>query len=170
MKKRAASKASGKASANNARRKAPKRKAAKRKTAGGRTAKAKPLDAPPDPPAGLGEHARDYWQRIAPLLTEAKILTPLHLESFRVLCETWQQYREHSDRLAKLDDWTFSTDRGYVAELPEVRLRQRALDTLTRLWPKFGLTPEALAKINKHGGAPKGKLSPLEQFAAAKYG
>lgn len=141
----------------------PKSKAPARK------AKAQPLDAVPEPPEGLGEFGRQYWQRLAPLLVEARILTPLHLESFGVLCETWQSYRTLTDYLGALKDWTFTTDKGYMAEIPQVRLRQVALLTLQRLWPKFGLTPEALAKLNKHGGARGKRLTPLEEFAASKY-
>lgn len=134
-----------------------------------RKPKAEPLSEVPAAPKDLGKHGREYWQRLAPLLVEARILTPLHLEAFKVLCETWQIYREMQLKLNKLDDWTFTTDKGYCAELPEVRLRQTAIQTLARLWPKFGLTPEALAKLGKHGGAAGGRLPELEAFAAMKY-
>jgi P27 family predicted phage terminase small subunit len=100
---------------------------------------------------------------------EAKILTPLHLESFRALCEAWERYRRMTTELAKMDSWTFATDKGYVMEVPEVRMRDSALQTLIRFWPKFGLTPEALARLGKHGGARRNKLTPLEEFAASKY-
>jgi P27 family predicted phage terminase small subunit len=134
-----------------------------------KTAKAKPLDQVPPVPEGLGDFGTEYWSRLAPLLVEAKILTPLHLESFRALCEAWERYRNLTNELAQKDSWTFETEKGYVAELPEVRMRDQALQQLQRLWPKFGLTPEALAKLGKHGGARRNKLTPLEAFAAAKY-
>lgn len=146
-----------------------RKKSPAKKTPAKKAAKAQPLAAVPDPPASLGEYGREYWLRLSPLLVEAKILTPLHIDSFRVLCEQWQQYRRLSELLDGSESLTFTTDRGYVQEIPEVRLRQVALANLQKLWPKFGLTPEALAKLGKHGGARGKKLTPLEEFAAAKY-
>jgi P27 family predicted phage terminase small subunit len=129
------------------------------------------LKKAPNPPSDLGKYGKEYWNRIAPILIEIESLTELHLETFKTLCSCWNDYCELSAWMKKNPTQTvFETQRGYMQEHPNVRLRQRALQNLTRLWPKFGLTPEALAKLGKHGGAAASKMAnPLQQFAAEKY-
>jgi len=135
-----------------------------------RPAKVQTLEAVPEPPADMPAAGQAYWREVAPMLVQHSILTALHLESFRVLCELYADYRALSDYLRENPAAaTFTTDSGYEQESPRVRMRDKALAALQKLWPKFGLTPQALAQLNKHCGARGGKLSRLESFAASKY-
>ena len=138
--------------------------------------KAKPLDKAPPVPTGLkGKYAVAYWKRISAELVKVDAITELHLEALEALCRQWQSYRTHSDwcdtNPSKL---IFESGKnGHLAEHPRVRLRQQAYDNLTKLWPKFGLTPEGLGKLDR---STKGSQSstvgtaanPVEQFAARK--
>ena len=132
--------------------------------------KSQPLTTVPEPPEELGDEGKKYWRSILPQLIELGIMTPLHMESFRVLCEQWQMYRmltkwldEDPSRLY------FTTDNGYQQETPQVRLREKALAALKSLWMKFGLTPHGLVALGKHGGAGGKQVSAIEQFAKKKY-
>ncbi len=124
----------------------------------------------PDPPEDLGEFGKEYWREHALLLCQAGILTPMHVQTFRVLCEQWQTYRSLTKWLS--DDpsrYTFCTDKGYESETPQVRQRDKALDQLQKLWLKFGLTPHALATLNKQRGKYVSQIPAISQFAKSKY-
>lgn len=125
----------------------------------------------PAPPADLGRYGKEYWRYHAQLLADLEILTPLHLRTFRVLCDQWQTYRRLTVWLeADPGRLTFTTENGYEQETPQVRLRDKALDQMQKLWLKFGLTPHALATLNKQRGNKGGPLSSeIERFAKEKY-
>jgi P27 family predicted phage terminase small subunit len=155
----------------------PKRRAASKSTTKSqptkrapRQRKSEPLRQVPEPPAELGPHGKNYWNSLAPQLIDLGILTPLHLESFRVLCEQWQMYRALTDWLdADPTRLFFTTDNGYQQETPQVRLREKALAALKSLWMKFGLTPHGLAALGKHGGVAKKQMPAIADFAKRKY-
>lgn len=133
--------------------------------------KSEPITELPSPELyGLEGYAAEYWLRIAPQLMAVGLLTSLHVDTFAEICRTYAEYR-------RIDDWlhedptrfTFVTKTGYESETPQVRMRDRALATLQKLWPKFGLHPFALAQMRKHGGVSLPRVSPLQQFAQTKY-
>jgi P27 family predicted phage terminase small subunit len=129
-----------------------------------------PLREVPEPPAELGEHGQAYWRTLAPQLIEIGVLTPLHMETFRVLCEQWQEYRRLAIWLDEDPDrMVFITQTGYMQETPYVRLRDKALAAMVRIWAKFGMTPQSLAQLGKHGGVGKKTQPAIAQFARKKY-
>ncbi|MFO0886599.1 MAG: phage terminase small subunit P27 family [Pirellulales bacterium] len=145
------------------------------KTRRGRKRKTKvetsPLSVVPPAPEDLGQYGREYWESLAPQLVELGILKPLHLETFRVLCECWQEYRTlHAWLLEDPERLTFTTSQGYTAETPQLRQRDKALASLQKLWLKFGLTPHALATLNKGSGKGVNNALPaIAEFAKRKY-
>lgn len=124
----------------------------------------------PEPPADLGDYGREYWLEHAELLCQAGILTPMHVQTFRVLCEQWQTYRALTVWLNQDPSrYTFITESGYESETPQVRQRDKALDQLQKLWLKFGLTPHALATLNKQRGKFASQTPAITHFARRKY-
>ncbi len=153
-----------------AKRKTTRRKKTDPKSATGPAQK--PLSEIPDPPKYLvGEFAIEYWKRIAPLLVELKILTALDLESLTALCEAWQTYRSIGAELAADPSKRFfETEKGYQSISPLVSMRNQSLLALQKLWAKFGLTPDSLCKLGKHGGASDSDIKKgLAAFAAKKF-
>lgn len=130
-----------------------------------------PVVQVPEAPEDLGDYGREYWNTLAPQLIEMGIWKPIHADTFRVLCELWQEYRSLSLWLAEDPErMTFCTETGYMAETPQVRQRDKALVQLQKLWLKFGLTPHALAALNKQRGASNGNSLPaIAAFAKRKY-
>lgn len=135
-------------------------------------ARSTPVDELPSPEDfGLDGRAAEYWHRIAPQMVKVGLLTPLHIDTFAEICRTYAEYR-------RLDEWlkedpsrlTFTSDKGYESETPQVRMRNQALATLQKLWPKFGLTPFALAQMRKHGGVVLPTKSSIQKFAERKNG
>jgi P27 family predicted phage terminase small subunit len=123
-----------------------------------------------DCPEDLGEYGKEYWQSLAPQLITLHILKPIHLTTFRVLCECWHEYRTlHKWLMENPDRMTFITDKGYICESPQLRQRDKALMQLQKLWLKFGLTPHALAGLQKTNAANQPGLPPIAEFARKKY-
>jgi P27 family predicted phage terminase small subunit len=134
--------------------------------------KCEPLTEVPDPPDHLGEFAKEYWHSLAEQLVKANLLTKLHVETFAILCECYQEYRTLNGWLNEDPERaTIMTSSGYEVEAPQVRMRDKALANLNKLWLKFGLTPHSLAGMRKHGGISGGasRLPPVIEFAKSKY-
>lgn len=129
-----------------------------------------PLADVPDPPEHLGEIAAQYWRSLAPQLVEIRALTAVHLQSFATLCDQWEVYRQTSDYLAADPGRWYQTvgNGGYQQVAPQVGVRERALSNLQKLWPKFGLTPEAMAKLGKHGGLKAPKAAGIGPFGESR--
>lgn len=141
--------------------------------------KSRPLENAPDVPSSIQSqlYAVEYWERITPGLVKIEALTNLHLESLESLCRWWHVYRCQCDWLEENPDAEFvTTDKGYVMAHPRITLRQKAYDNLTKLWPKFGLTPRGLAELQSGTGGNTGitgapLLGPkIANFAAQKTG
>ncbi len=127
---------------------------------------------PPVPKSLKGKYATAYWKRITKLLVEIEMLTELHLEAIQALCVYWQDFRELSDWADDNPDQRIIVyeKSGHMVEHPNIRLRQAAYANLTKLWPKFGLTPEGQIKIEK--SRPMRKPEPsnsLSEFQMRKY-
>lgn len=151
-------------------RKPASRQSAASKSSGNSTGASPNEFAIPEPPEDLGCYGQQYWREHAELLCAAGILTPIHVQTFRVLCEQWQTYRALTSWLN--DDpsrYTFITESGYESETPQVRQRDKALDQLQKLWLKFGLTPHALATLNKQRGKFTSQIPAITAFAKSKY-
>lgn len=128
-----------------------------------------PLSEPPPIPDRLQEAAaREYWQRITTELVKAQTITSAHLEALESICRVWAEYCEMA-QWCDDNDTVVITEKGYPIEDPRVRIRNNALATLMKLWPKFGLTPKGAVEINR-GGSPAAitTTSPVKAFARKK--
>jgi P27 family predicted phage terminase small subunit len=135
--------------------------------------RSQPLSNVPSP-AGyhLDDFGREYWLKLAPQLVEANLLTALHLDTFAALCRTYSEYIRLSIWLEEAPERaTFTiSDTGYEQTAPQVTQRDKALANLQKLWPKFGLHPQSLGQMRKHGGLGTGSAKSLLDFAKSKYG
>lgn len=135
--------------------------------------RSQPLSNVPSP-AGyhLDDFGREYWQKLAPQLVEANLLTALHLDTFAALCRTYSEYIRLSIWLEEQPERaTFIvSESGYEQTAPQVTQRDKALANLQKLWPKFGLHPHSLGQMRKHGGLGTGSAKSLLDFAKSKYG
>lgn len=133
----------------------------------------KPLEKVPPPPARLKgkKYAIEYWKRIAAELVRIRAITTLHLEALEMLCRHWDEYQtlskwcdENEQRLI------VEYESGHMVEHPKVRLKQQAFTNLSKLWPKFGLTPQSLGTLgrNNSGVNVKATTNSVESFARKK--
>lgn len=139
---------------------------------------AEPLEAEPPVAERLGSHGRQCWQRIAPLLVDLRLLTPLDLEALEALCHQWDDYLTW--HLAIQRDPSLAIveyESGARQKSPEASLRDSAYDRWLKLLPRFGLSPEHLRKLRRlkepsgsRGGSPgQVETDPVAEFARQKY-
>jgi len=98
------------------------------------------LSTPPPCPDSVTGPGVELWQKLARRLVELKLLTDLDLEALEILCDAWRRYQELAP-FTTAETMFVITDRGYVVEHPAVRLRQSAINTMSKIWRQFGLTP-----------------------------
>jgi len=159
------------------RRKARPKTAPRRKTPDPLLPLAEPMTAAPPAPERLGDHGRDCWVRLCPLLVELRLLSPLDLEALEALCHQWHDYLTWHLQIQK--DPTRAIveyESGARQKSPEATLRDAAYDRWLRLLPRFGLSPEYLRKLKRlkppagSRGQTDSKVDPVAAFAAQKYG
>jgi P27 family predicted phage terminase small subunit len=94
------------------------------------------------PPAWLNEDAKAIWRAELPdIKTRVMLLAP-HMQVFALYCEALQRYRKHGKFLAEKDE-TYQTPSGFWRKRPEVELRDRAFNDVTKLAVELNLTPKS---------------------------
>jgi P27 family predicted phage terminase small subunit len=104
----------------------------------------------PPPPAGMCKAARDHWRRMAPILVKRGLLRETDADSFKTLC-TLEALRADLERtIAK--QGRYYTLNGIVRRHPAVSDLQKTLKDLRDLRDRFGLSPQARARVPAAGG------------------
>ena len=103
------------------------------------------LDKAPSPPKHLKGEARKYWQRIAPELVKAGILTSLDIEALEIMCESWGSYLKYQ-KIADADP-VFKTKAGLLKRNPAAGIAQDAYTRFRQLAVEFGLTPVSRCRV-----------------------
>jgi P27 family predicted phage terminase small subunit len=95
--------------------------------------------AVPRPPAFLSKFAKAEWRRVAPVLTERRILTEADIGSLENYCIASGQVREMQHIIAR-EGSVIQTERGLRAH-PAVRIQADAMTRARLLAAELGLTP-----------------------------
>jgi len=100
----------------------------------------------PSPPSVMGKLAREEWRRVAPFLFRRGMLTLQNRSSLAAYCQSygrWVGYEKVIDEHGA----TFTTEKGYVCQRPEVTQSQKERLTMLKFATEFGLTPSSDAKF-----------------------
>lgn len=100
-------------------------------------------------PKFLGKTGKKEWKRIYKILTDENFdfteKDAKALESYASCYETWIICEEFLSE----HGFTFETEKGYIAQRPEVSIGKKANESM-RAWAKeLGLTPSARARMNR---------------------
>jgi P27 family predicted phage terminase small subunit len=115
-------------------------------------------EAVPEPPEHLDDEAKAEWQRVAPALVGAKVLTELDRAVMAGYCMAWsafvkadRQVQEHGDVLfsKKTDKGGNKTETPYMS--PYVNLRAMAMKQMLTYGAEMGLTPASRSRIHVGG-------------------
>lgn len=106
----------------------------------------------PDPPAHLVGEALAEWNRVAPDLFAAGVLTIADRAALAAYCQAWDDWVKARGEIAT-DGMVVTTPSGYQQQSPWVAIANRTLDKLMKFASEFGLTPASRARI--HAEPPK---------------
>jgi P27 family predicted phage terminase small subunit len=101
--------------------------------------------APPPAPAHLDEVGRELWQRLAPPLVAAGVLTPWDVEVFALLCESVSIAHRAAELLRA--GLVMKGRRDGVITSPAWRVYRDAAGLVRALAREFGLTPSARSSL-----------------------
>ncbi|MGH6978066.1 MAG: phage terminase small subunit P27 family [Brevundimonas sp.] len=100
-----------------------------------------PVSKAPKAPSWMPKNARAEWNRVAPVLTERRILTEADLGSLESYCLATGQVRDCQAALAALDSPFFTGDNGAIRPHPAIRMMHAAMTLARQLAAEMGLTP-----------------------------
>lgn len=105
----------------------------------------------PPAPAHLCELARSEWERVAPMLAEAGLLTPAAMGVFEGYCDAYGKFRQASEMLRR-DGLTYETvtksGSPLIRARPETAIVNRALTMMRSFACELGLTPASRARLS----------------------
>ncbi len=114
----------------------------------------------PSPPSRLGKIAKEEWRRVAPFLFRRGLLTRENVTKLAAYCQScgrWWEYEKVIDEQGA----TFTTEKGYVCQRPEVTLSQKERTLMRQMATDFGLSP---ASPNFGIEEQEAKADPAEAF------
>jgi P27 family predicted phage terminase small subunit len=118
----------------------------------------------PDPPAHLTGEALIEWNRVAPDLFKAGVLTIADRAALAVYCQAWADWVEACGEMA-VGNKVITTEKGYQVQSPWVGIANRAMDKMLKFASEFGLTPASRTRI--HAEPPK---TPEEEAEERVFG
>jgi len=95
-----------------------------------------------DPPEWLLLEAKKEWVRIIPELVRLGLFTKFERTALIGYCQSWARYVE-AEKFLNDNATTFETDKGYIAQVPQVSIAQKYLKLCHTFMTEFGLTPSA---------------------------
>ena len=111
------------------------------------TKEPKPLPITPKRPSWMDGTAKRFWGKYVPILTRLGIFTEIDGEALAVLAQTFSEYRD-CVKLIKAEGRTFTTEKGYVIQRPEVSILRKARKDVESLLAHFGMTPAARSRLS----------------------
>jgi P27 family predicted phage terminase small subunit len=118
---------------------------------------------PDAPPADVGEltrpswlsaEAKREWNRLVPQL-ERWGLGAVDRMALAMLCQEWARYVECQREMARVMEETgslsFETPKGYVQQIPEVGMSNKAFENVRKMCAEFGLTLSSRGRITVPG-------------------
>lgn len=110
-------------------------------------AEPKPGENPyPEPPADLGPRAHDLWDRLAPDLHRAGVLTWWDADVFAVYCNAVEAHIEATIHIVE-EGVLVPGERGLVKN-PAFQIQSHASATILQYAARFGLTPSDRQRLN----------------------
>jgi P27 family predicted phage terminase small subunit len=104
------------------------------------------LPSVPDPPAHLTELARLEWDRSAPLLRDAGLLSNLDRNQFANYCQAFGRLAEAEELLQK-SGLIYRTSTGNLRQSPFLAIINKCMAQIATYAAEFGLTPSSRSRI-----------------------
>lgn len=102
------------------------------------------------PPGWLLDEAKTEWERIVPELARLGLFTKIDRTALVGYCQSWARYVE-AEKFLSNHATTFETDKGYIAQVPQVSIAQKYLKLCHTLMTEFGFTPSSRGRMQLPG-------------------
>lgn len=102
----------------------------------------------PTRPAWLSPEAKREWNRVVRELDALGLLAHVDRALLAAYCECWGQYVDAVKSLRKAGTLTFTTDKGYIAQRPEIGIAKAMVEKMMQLSARFGFTPSDRSKMS----------------------
>lgn len=97
-------------------------------------------EMPPD----LSEDAQAHWPKISTMLNEAGVLTHMDAIALGMFCETYAQWRQATDEVARRP---IVKRKGVPYRSPFFPLVKETQDRMLKVMMEFGMTPASRTKV-----------------------
>ena len=114
-------------------------------------------------PDWLLPYAKEEWDRLAPTLIAAGILTNHDVMAFAGRCQAYARWRE-AEEFLEAHGTIFKTPSGYVQQMPQVSIAQQNLKAMQSFDSEFGLTPASRARLYAATGDKPDTSDPMENL------
>lgn len=101
----------------------------------------------PSCPTWLHPEAKREWRRIIPELEALGLIAKIDRAALAAYCQAYAEWWEMERAIAE-HGRVQVTESGYVAQRPEVAMRNKALDTMRAFLREFGLTPVSRTRVS----------------------
>lgn len=125
----------------------------------------KPRPVAPTCPAWLSAEAKREWRRIARELERLGLLTQVDRAALAGYCQNYARALE-AERVLSEEGLTFTTEKGYVMQRPEVAIAQKAWQLVRAFGAEFGLTPSSRGRLS----LPEPETDDLERLLGSGSG
>jgi len=95
--------------------------------------------------------ARAEWDRLAPMLRQARQITAADRSSLVALCIEWSRYLEAIREVRAKGLIIKASRSGYLMPNPYLSIGTKALSNCQKLWPELGLTPSGRSRVKVAG-------------------
>ncbi len=119
-----------------------------------------------DPPEHMSDLARTEWDRVAPVLFNARIVTELDRSTLAGYCESWGNYVNASVQLQQYGAVLFSKEKNAAYRSPYLDVMNSALKQMHVFSCELGMGPASRSRVSTVEGPDKG--SDKQQYFAPK--
>ena len=115
-------------------------------------------------PDWIDDTATKEWQRLAPLLVRAGVLTEMDLDALTAYCVAWCTWKDATQKIRAFG-MVIKTKTGYPIQSPYIPIANTAMTTMKGLMTEFGMTPSSRNRVDKVETA---AANPLDRFTKSR--
>lgn len=97
-------------------------------------------------PDWMGDHGRQLWETIAPLLCREKILSASDIQNVEIYCSAYQQFRDAEDHI-KENGLVLIGAMGGAIKNPAATAKNEAIKQMSSIGGMLGLDPSSRQRL-----------------------
>lgn len=94
------------------------------------------------------EEAKKEWERLAPMLEKAGLLTVVDADALEMYCEAYARWRHANRQIAKYGVMVRTKNSTFPVPSPYLPIANRAFDQMKQMINEFGMTPSSRTRVS----------------------